>query len=300
MDRGILTQSEREDDNRRMTGDDRIVGALRIHGTDGQVDIGGRIDSIVDTLLGSQRETVDSYVKVGPRDYLLYLRNPSEDEAQFEANLLSEDLRQRIAAASKLGPELRVKTIVLQLPALTLMNAVGSPGMLLDLIARTWDEKKAREQKEAEALRAAAETGELRRSRNGRDSITYVNQDIDNALSSMSPTEIDRLPFGVIKVTPKGTVLQFNAREAELTNLAPQRIIGRNFFRDIAPCTNRREFLGRFVEGVKSGKLDVTFNYLFDFRMKPRRVTVHLKKSYHDENFWILVEMDQPDARAKS
>ena len=77
-----------------------------------------------------------------------------------------------------------------------------------------------------------------------------------------------------------------------MTNLKPVNMVGRNFFRDIAPCTSRREFLGRFAAGVKSGRLDVTFSYLFDFKMKPRHVTVHLKKSYYDQNYWILVEMN--------
>jgi len=123
--------------------------------------------------------------------------------------------------------------------------------------------------------------------------LLYDPLDIDNALSRMAAEEIDRLPFGVIKVDRKGKILLYNAAEGLISGRDPARVVGRNFFREIAPCTNRAEFLGRFVEGLKSGKLDTQFKYLFDFRMKPTMVSVHLRSSYHDDNVWIVIQAER-------
>ena len=105
-----------------------------------------------------------------------------------------------------------------------------------------------------------------------------------------SVEEIDRLPFGVIKVDRKGTILFYNDTEGRLAGFAPANVVGRNFFRDIAPCTNRPEFLGRFLHGVKTGRFDVTFRYLFAFRSREAVVRVTFRNSYFDDAVWILID----------
>ncbi len=282
----------------------QLVGSLRLLGLDPSVSLPA-LEPLLTAELLRVPDKVESFVKVDPANYLLYLKNQSEDEAQFEANFISGDIRAAIAARVQPNPEFHVRTVVLRMPLMTLASAIGTPEKLQTLIEQRWEEKKAREKAEAEAAAKRASAAPAIALQTGRPrsewkKITYVSDDIDNSLSRMTSEEIDRLPFGVIKINRSGTILQFNAKEAELTTLAPKNIIGRNFFRDIAPCTNRREFLGRFADGVKNGNLDVTFNYLFDFRMRPRHVKVHLKKSYHDDNYWILVEMNDvapPDGR---
>lgn len=120
--------------------------------------------------------------------------------------------------------------------------------------------------------------------------VRYGAADIDNVLARLSPEQLDELPFGAIKVDRRGTILLYNKAESLISGRDPQRVIGKNFFRDIAPCTNRPEFLGRFVAGLLSGKLDVRFEYFFDFKMAPAKVSVHLRRSYFDDTVWILVE----------
>ena len=118
----------------------------------------------------------------------------------------------------------------------------------------------------------------------------YDADDVRNALATMPASDIDRLPFGVIKVDRKSTVLLYNEAEGRFAGCSPATVIGRNFFRDIAPCTNRREFLGRFLEGVKTGRFDVTFQYVFRLRGLSVTVTVHFRNSYFDDAVWILVD----------
>jgi photoactive yellow protein len=136
---------------------------------------------------------------------------------------------------------------------------------------------------------------DIRRMNGKRDvlqrwSATYDIADMNNAISTMSAEEIDWLPFGVIKVDRKGTILLYNAAEGRQAGFDPAKVIGRNFFRDIAPCTNRPEFIGRFLEGVKTGRFDVTFGYEFGFPTRPAMVTVHLRNSLFDDAVWILID----------
>lgn len=275
-----------------------LVGALRLIGLGMPQGVpADLISQALDDACRRAPDKIERWEATGLAGHLIYFRPQSEDDAQLEANLVAGDLTRELAARVPVGPEFRAKIIVVRIPAWITTAASKVSDVLMRYIEQKWEEKKAREREEALARRRRELTRALEqpstRPRGEWKTITYVDKDIDNALSQMTAQEIDHLPFGVIKVNGKGTILEFNAKEAQLTNLDPKKIIGRNFFRDIAPCTNRREFLGRFIEGTKSGRLDVTFNYLFDFRMKPRRVKVHLKKSYFDDNYWILVEMTE-------
>jgi methyl-accepting chemotaxis protein len=107
-------------------------------------------------------------------------------------------------------------------------------------------------------------------------------------LSGMTAAEIDALPYGAIKVDRAGTILSYNEAESRLMGLRAPDVIGRNFFNDIAPCTDTPEFYGRFARGVETGKLNETFEYLFSGRRR-MSVWIHMFKSGPGE-FWILVK----------
>lgn len=109
------------------------------------------------------------------------------------------------------------------------------------------------------------------------------------SVEHMSDQQLDALPFGAIRLDRDGTILSYNAREAAITGRDPHKVIGRNFFREVAPCTNVQEFAGRFREGVARGDLHVVFPYRFDFEMAPRDVTVTLFYSQATGSAWVFV-----------
>ena len=108
-------------------------------------------------------------------------------------------------------------------------------------------------------------------------------------IDTMQPQELDTLPFGAIQLDSKGTILRFNNYEARLTGRSPDRVIGRNFFEEVAPCTNVREFAGKFLEGVAKKDLHEVFPYRFDFKMAPRNVTVTLFYNKANDTSWVFV-----------
>lgn len=113
-------------------------------------------------------------------------------------------------------------------------------------------------------------------------------KDIES-IAQMQEDDLDNLPFGAIRLDKDGKVLSYNAAEARLTGRDPKRVIGRNFFTDVAPCTNVQAFAGRFREGIAQKKLHAIFPYRFDFEMAPRDVTVTLFYSEQTDSAWVFV-----------
>jgi photoactive yellow protein len=113
-------------------------------------------------------------------------------------------------------------------------------------------------------------------------------QDLER-IDRMSVQELDALPFGAIRLDRDGNILTYNMTESRLTGRDPKRVIGRNFFSDVAPCTNVQAFAGRFREGVAKKEMHAIFPYRFDFQMAPRDVTVTLFYSKQTETAWVFV-----------
>ena len=122
------------------------------------------------------------------------------------------------------------------------------------------------------------------------DILKFGQDDIENSLSKMGDKELDELAFGAIQLDENGTILQYNAAEADITGRDPEAVKGKNFFRDVAPCTNTDEFFGKFKEGVTSGNLNSLFEYTFDYQMQPTKVKVHMKKALSGDSYWVFVK----------
>ncbi|MEA2489179.1 MAG: hypothetical protein QOH21_971 [Acidobacteriota bacterium] len=109
-------------------------------------------------------------------------------------------------------------------------------------------------------------------------------------IDGLTNRQLDALPFGAIQLDREGTILQFNEYEANLSNRRAPETIGRNFFREVAPCTNVREFYGRFRDGLEAGELNVAFDYRFAFKQAPRNVCVTLFFSAPTDTVWVFVQ----------
>ncbi|WP_222622884.1 photoactive yellow protein [Ramlibacter cellulosilyticus] len=120
--------------------------------------------------------------------------------------------------------------------------------------------------------------------------VGFGKDDIDNVLSKLTAQEIDQLAFGAVQLDARGTILQYNAAEASITGRASKDVLGRNFFRDVAPCTNSPKFKGVFDAGVRKGDLNTMFEYVFDYNMSPTKVKIHMKKAIAGDSYWIFVK----------
>jgi photoactive yellow protein len=113
-------------------------------------------------------------------------------------------------------------------------------------------------------------------------------------IEPLSDAELDALPFGAIKLDIEGTILSFNQHERERTGRVVSSTVGKNFFTDVAPCTNVQDFAGRFRKGVASGTLHAIFPYRFEHeRIATRRVWVTLYYSRETGTPWVFVRDDR-------
>jgi photoactive yellow protein len=120
--------------------------------------------------------------------------------------------------------------------------------------------------------------------------IAFGKDDIDNSLSRLSGKQIDELAFGAIQLDGQGKILRYNEAEAQITGRQASAVIGTNFFRDVAPCTNTARFKGVFDAGVRADNLNTMFEYVFDYKMTPTKVKIHMKKAISDGSYWIFVK----------
>lgn len=119
----------------------------------------------------------------------------------------------------------------------------------------------------------------------------FIDPNILGKLGTLTQAEANAAAFGIVKVDGNGKILLYNKYESELANVPIQTAVGKNFFTEVAICTNNRIFYGRFKEGMLTGDLDIAFNYVFTYKMKPTNVVIHL---YHDktsETNWIFVKL---------
>jgi photoactive yellow protein len=121
------------------------------------------------------------------------------------------------------------------------------------------------------------------------DDLHFDDDDLGEKLRHASDEQLDNAPFGIIKVDDEGTIEFFNQYESELSGMDPEEVTGRNFFTQVAPCTNNRLFRGRFKKGVRRGELDETFSYTYTYKMRPTLVDIYLYRD-EDGNNWITVQ----------
>lgn len=108
-------------------------------------------------------------------------------------------------------------------------------------------------------------------------------------LSAMTREQLDALPYGAIKLDRQGTILSYNASEARLSGRTPESVIGRNFFTEVAPCTQVHEFYDRFLELVQYRAVNRDFDFVFTFD-PPLKVHITLLYERHEEAVWVLVD----------
>lgn len=120
--------------------------------------------------------------------------------------------------------------------------------------------------------------------------MSFVPPNIQSRLGSITRDELDSLDFGAVRVSDDGTIQMYNRYEANLAGLEPSAVEGKNFFTQVAPCTNNRLCFGKFKEGVSSGNLNAEMPYTFTYKLKPTNVQIHLYRDPASSSNWVFVK----------
>lgn len=121
--------------------------------------------------------------------------------------------------------------------------------------------------------------------------MSFVPSSVLESLGSMNRASADSQGFGVVQVDDQGTIQLYNKWESELAGVSAAAAEGKNFFTQIAPCTNNRLVFGKFKDGLAKGELDTEFNYTFTYKMKPTNVMIRLVRHKPTQTNWVFVAL---------
>jgi photoactive yellow protein len=115
----------------------------------------------------------------------------------------------------------------------------------------------------------------------------FRDEHLLEALNAATPEQLDALQFGVVRMDLHGVVDGYNRFESNLSGLSVDRVVGKPFFEQVAPCTNNYMVAERFA----GDSLDEQIDYVFTYKMKPTKVRLRLLKSSPSaEHRYLLVE----------
>lgn len=108
-------------------------------------------------------------------------------------------------------------------------------------------------------------------------------------------TVLDALPVGIIVLDEHGFVVKYNRFEEQLARRDRNHVIGRNFFDDVATCTDVPQVAGQFREHIATNSLAVELDYAFElpFLPYPRDVYLRMRSfNINDRLFATIVVED--------
>ena len=106
----------------------------------------------------------------------------------------------------------------------------------------------------------------------------------------MSAQDLDELDFGVIGFDSEENVTVYNRFESGVSGLTPVRVLGKNLFVEVAPCTNNFLVAERFRS---EPSLDAELDYVFTLRMKPTPVRLRLLADPSARLRYMIVVRDE-------
>lgn len=107
----------------------------------------------------------------------------------------------------------------------------------------------------------------------------------------MTAETFDALPFGVIRLDGDGRVVDYNAAESKFAKRAKEQVVGKLFFRDVAPCAQGADFEGRLQTLLSANtERSEAFDYDFRFPWGARSVRIRLLVD-KKHNVWVFVTL---------
>lgn len=119
--------------------------------------------------------------------------------------------------------------------------------------------------------------------------MTSSTEERARELSAMSREQLDALPYGAIRLAHDATILSYNATESHISGREANDVVGRNFFTDVAPCTDVKEFHGAFTDLIEHRAINRGFDFTFPFET-PVKVKITMLYEQREGTVWVLVD----------
>jgi photoactive yellow protein len=116
--------------------------------------------------------------------------------------------------------------------------------------------------------------------------LSFEEPELHERLDAAADSDLDAVGFGIVRMAQEGRVVFYNERESIYSGLRPERVLGKNFFTDVAPCTNNSLIAERLLVAPA---LDAQIEYTLTFRMRPTPVRLRLLRSPASPWLYFLV-----------
>jgi photoactive yellow protein len=119
--------------------------------------------------------------------------------------------------------------------------------------------------------------------------LKFEQDGLFEALELIDNEGLDKIGFGIVKMDRKGNILAYNKWESQLAANNQAEVIGKNFFTQIAPCTNNFMVSEKF--GLFKDQMDETMDYVFTYRIKPTPVRLRLLAKDSSSHQYLAVQL---------
>ena len=119
--------------------------------------------------------------------------------------------------------------------------------------------------------------------------VDFDAPDLAVQIEALKPDEIDRLPFGVIRLDAEGTVKLYSATEARLSGYRGSPV-GLDFF-SITRCFGKGDFQARIMRAQENPPVDLELGLPSDYSDPKRELRIRVQ-SARAGGVWLFVERD--------
>jgi photoactive yellow protein len=119
--------------------------------------------------------------------------------------------------------------------------------------------------------------------------IDFNAPDLAARIEQASQSDLDNLPFGVIKLDREGTVLFYSATEARLSGYG-MTPLGKNFF-EVGRSPSIGDLRKRIMGAMESGPVDLEFGWTGDLADPQRDMRIRVQSS-RQGGVWLFIERD--------
>ncbi|MDG1478575.1 MAG: PAS domain-containing protein [Myxococcota bacterium] len=112
------------------------------------------------------------------------------------------------------------------------------------------------------------------------------------SLPDANNAQLDTLPFGIIRLGHDNRIIAYNRWESDFAQRDPDKVIGKCFFTEVAPCTNVRSFHG-VVRRLQDAGVSNACEFDFVFEFDHGYVMVFIQAIYNATNNTTLLLVQQ-------
>jgi photoactive yellow protein len=110
-------------------------------------------------------------------------------------------------------------------------------------------------------------------------------------LDDLDDSALDQLPFGVVCLNERMTVVRMNRTESERSGIQRWRAIGRDFFGDVAPGPTNRT-LAEHIRAFAAGEAPTAIEHTFKRRAGADPTTIELMRGRSTGRVYLCIRRD--------